>query len=243
MRMYFIPRRPLLTVSMLAVLAALVVAARFLTTDRQLAAWVAAGSSGLSPVISCGQNANAVSLLVSVEDENTADEVAAMLAVLADNGARATFFISGGFAADNPDTLLSIKAGGHMLGVLGRADGADYAAALSEMNETAAAIADAVGAAPLVYLPAGGVAGEAARRAAMDSGLMFVLGSVDSGDWQAEAAENIIAKVLAQIEPGSFITLGPGDKTCAALKVLLPEFAAKGLACCTVDKTVTADGE
>lgn len=244
MRMFFLPRRPLIGLSMLAVLLALVGAVQWLGGNEQVTAWVAAGlGEDESPVLTAGQAADAVTLLIAVEEENTADEVAALLELLADNQARAAFFISRTFAENNPDSLLAIKAGGHQLGVLGAADGADYSAALAEMAAVTSLLEETAGETPLVYMPAGGLAAGEARRAAKQCGLMFVLGGVDSGDWQAENAEQIIAQVLNEAEAGSFISISPGEKSLAALNVLLPELAAKGLACRTVAENLAGGAE
>lgn len=243
MRMYFLPRRPLVGLSMLAVLVALVGAVQWLGANEQVSRWVAAGLDAGSPVISAGTAEDAVSLLVAVEEETTADEVAALLALLADEQARATFFISRTFAENNAESLLSIKAGGHQLGVLGGTDGADYAATMADIATVSGLLQQAVGDAPLVYLPANGLAGDEARRAAGECGLMFVLGGVDSGDWQAENAEQIIANVLQAAGPGSFITISPGEKTLTALRVLLPELSGKGLFSRTVDEALSGGTE
>lgn len=237
MRMIFLPRRRLAAISMLAVLVSLVGALRVLGSSEQVAAWVSAGLNGEAPIITGGQAADGISLLVAVEGESTPNEVGAMLSVLAENNARGTFFISGEFAAANTDTLLSVKAAGHELGVLGKAGG-EQAAAQAEMAEVAEAIEQATGDVPLLYMPSGGLAEGGARNAAKECSLMFVLGSVDSGDWQSESAEQIIAQVLERAEAGSFITISPCERSCVALSVLLPELAAKGLHCRTVSENL-----
>ena len=242
MRMFFLPRRTLVGASMLTVVLALVAAVQMLGTNGQVTAWVSAGLGPEAPVLTAGRAADAVTLLIEVEDETAAD-VSALLGLLADNNARAAFFISRAFAENNRDTVLAIMAGGHQLGVLGTAPGADYGASLADMAQTVALLEEISGETALIYLPANGLAEAEARRAAQSCGLMFVLGGVDSGDWQAETAEQIIAQVLQQTEAGSFISISPGEKSLAALNVILPELAAKGLFCRTVEENLAESGE
>lgn len=242
MRTIFLSRRWLVRLSMLAVLVILGGTVQFLGQNEQVASWVAAGLAG-APVFSSGEAANnAVSWLVEVEPDADGETLREMLTVLADNNARASFFISRDFAEGQPDLLLSIQAGGHQLGVLGgMTDGGDLdlATAQAEIADCTAALEEATGETPLLYLPEGGLVSDDVKRAAADAGLIVVLGGVDSGDWAAENAEEVIATVLQQAEAGSFITICPRDVTVAALNVILPEFAAKGLASRTVAENLT----
>ncbi len=242
MRTVFLSRRWLVRLSMLAVLVILGGTVQFLGQNEQVTSWVSAGLAG-APVFSSGEAANnAVSWLVEVEPDADGDVLRQMLTVLADNNAKASFFISRDFAQDQPELLLSIQAGGHQLGVLGgmtEGGESDLAAAQAEIADCTAALEEATGETPLLYLPEGGLVSDDVKRAAADAGLIVVLGGVDSGDWAAENAEEIIAIVLQQAEAGSFITICPRDVTVAALNVILPEFAAKGLASRTVAENLT----
>lgn len=243
MRTIFLSRRWLVRLTMLAVLVILGGTVQFLGQNEQVASWVSAGLAG-APVFSSGEAANnAVSWLVEVEPDVDCGVLREMLSVLAENNAKASFFISRDFAVNQPDLLLSIQTGGHQLGVLGgMTDGGapqDLAAAKAEIADCVAALEEATGETPLLYLPEGGLVSEDVKRAAADAGLIVVLGSVDSGDWAAENAEEIIATVLQQAEAGSFVTICPRDVTVAALNVILPEFAAKGLSSRTVAENLT----
>lgn len=242
MRTVFLSRRWLVRLSMLAVLVILGGTVQFLGQNEQVASWVAAGLTG-APVFSSGEAANnAVSWLVEVEPDADGEVLRQMLTVLADNNAKASFFISRDFAQNQPELLLSIQAGGHQLGVLGgMTEGGeiDLAAAQAEIADCTAALEEATGETPLLYLPEGGLVSDDVKRAAADAGLIVVLGGVDSGDWAAENAEEIIATVLQQAEAGSFITICPRDVTVAALNVILPEFTAKGLSSRTVAENLT----
>lgn len=238
MRTFFLPRRWLVRLSALAVVLMILATAQLLGQNEQVNEWVSAGLDGGAPVFSAGEAENgAVSWLVQVTEEADEQILRQMLSVLAENHARVTFFIGREFAAKESELLLALQAGGHQLGVLGAsADGVDVK---DGMAEAAALLAEATGEVPLLFLPENGVAADDVRKAAAELGLIFVLGGVDSGDWQAEKAEEIIAEVLQQAEAGSFVTISPSETSVAALKVLLPELAAKGLSCCTVAENLT----
>ena len=237
MRTFFLPRRWLVRLSVALVVLMFGAVVQILGQNEQVSEWVSAGLDG-APVFSAGEAVNeAVSWLVQVPAESDGEILRQMLSVLAENHAKVTFFIGREFAAEESELLLALQAGGHQLGVLGAAgDGVD---AKADMAETAALLAEATGEVPLLFLPEDGVAADDARKAAADLGLLFVLGGVDSGDWQAKTAEEIIAAVLQQAGAGSFVTISPTEISVAALKVLLPELAAKGLSCCTVAENLT----
>ena len=237
MRTFFLPRRWLVRLSVALVVLMFGTVAQILGQNEQVSEWVSAGLAG-APVFSAGDAANeAVSWLVQVPAESDGEILRQMLSVLAENHAKVTFFIGREFAAEESEILLALQAGGHQLGVLGAAgDGGDIKA---DMAETAALLAELTGEVSLLFLPENGVVADDARKAAADLGLLFVLGGVDSGDWQAQTAEEIIAAVLQQAEAGSFVTISPTEISVAALKVLLPELATKGLSCCTVAENLT----
>lgn len=248
MRIFFISRRALVNVSLLAVLIGLVGALKILGGNAGVVQWVSAGLGATSPpLFMSGQPENrAVSLLVQLDSAADPAEVGQFLQILADNSARATFFVSGELAAEQPQLLQSVLAGGHQIGSFGYDDTSPADLTLAEnraaLERASAQIAAACGERPLVYLPPYGVTEPDIRRAAAEAGLVFVLGGVDSGDWQAEQPEEIIAAVLGQAQPGSFITLSVNENTLAGLNTLLKELAALDLRFFTVSENLDKQG-
>lgn len=244
MRILFISRRMLVSLSLFGVVACLVGVMKLLGGSPTVTAWVSAGLGvGQAPLFLAGNPQNqAVSLLVQLGEECDEQQLGQMLHILADNSAKATFFVPGRLVEQQPELLKSILAGGHQLGCCGWDDTSPAALSLAEnraaLERACALIEQAGGERPTVYLPPFGVTETDIRQAAAEAGLVFVLGGVDSGDWQAAAPEEIIAAVLARAEAGSFISLHLGENTLTALDTLLRELAAQDLAFCTVSENL-----
>lgn len=259
--MLFISRRVLTNLALLGMIVCLVGAMKLAGDDPRVAGLVSAvlgenvvdssegGGDGAAPICMSGDPANnAVSLLVQLDASADKRLVGQMLQILAQNSAKASFFVSGQLAEAQPELLQSILAGGHELGSLGYDDTSP--ASLNRWENQAAlerangAIAKASGVKVRLYLPLYGVTALELRQAAADCGLTFVLGSVDSGDWQSEAApEDIIAAVLSGAEPGSFISIGCGENLLAALDTILKEIEAQGLEIITVSENLPAESQ
>lgn len=244
MRIIYISRRLLSSMSLLAVTLSLVITMKILGDNRQVAQWVNAGlNNTLPPVVYAGdERNNAVSLLFVADSSVDAECLRRHLEVLAANSARATFFISDTLAEEQADLVLAISAGGHQLGNYGL-DGVDPNNLDQEQNraalqETNRQIAEACGEQPLVYLAAYGAAGDEVRRAAADAGLMFVIGSIDAGSWSSSSPEDMLAAVLAEVRPGSFIVLSPDERTLQGLDTMLRELHGLGLGFYTVSDNI-----
>lgn len=240
----FFSRRLLVNLSLLAVLVGLVGAMKLLSGNEAVAQWVSAGlNNNEPPLFMAGNPQNqAVSLLVQLDATAEPAAVGQLLQILADNSAKATFFVSGQLAEAQPQLLQSILAGGHQLGNFGYDDTSPANLTLAEnraaLERASAQIAAACGERPLLYLPPYGVTETDIRKAAAEAGLVFVLGGVDSGDWQGAAPEEIIAAVLPQAQAGSFITISVNENTLAALNTLLQEIAALDLHFYTVSENL-----
>ena len=228
MRILFVSRRMLVNLSLLGVVVCLVGVLKLLGGSPTVTAWVSAGlEAGQAPLFLAGHPQN---------------QLGQMLHILADNSAKATFFVPGQLAEKQPELLKSILAGGHQLGCCGYDDTSPAQLSLAEnraaLERACALIEQAGGERPSVYLPPCGVTEADIRRAVAEAGLVFVLGGVDSGDWQAAEPEEIIAAVLAKAEAGSFISLHLGENTLTALDTLLQELAAQDLGFCTVSENL-----
>ncbi len=252
--MLFISRRFLTNLALLGMIVCLVGAMKLAGDDPHVAELVSAvlgdnmadsaEDEAAAPICMSGDPANnAVSLLVQLDSSADKQAVGQLLQILAQNNAKASFFVSGQLAEAQPELLQSILAGGHELGSLGYDDTSpaslnrwENQAALERANQ---AIAKASGVKVRLYLPLYGVTALELRQAAADCGLTFVLGGVDSGDWQPEAApEDVIAAVLSGAESGSFISIGCGESLLAALDTILKEITAQGLAIITVTENL-----
>ena len=131
-------------------------------------------------------------------------ELVALLQLLADKGAKGTFFFTGHEAASNVHAIDHIMDAGHEVGVLGASGAPSTAFAVMDMEEAYSTILTATGKAPAWYRPADGIRDVALLRAANGMGMAGALWSVYPADW-ASTPSAVLAGVKDQIRFGGEI--------------------------------------
>lgn len=133
-----------------------------------------------------------------------------LLGILADNNAKATFFLIGNKVAANPAGAKRIADAGMEIGShtwehpnMTTIPPADIAGQLSRAADV---ITVATGRAPTLYRPAGGLSNPAVRRAAAQLGQAEILWDVIPYDWINDSNTAATRQVLmTQIKPGSVV--------------------------------------
>ncbi|MBI2941499.1 MAG: polysaccharide deacetylase family protein [Chloroflexi bacterium] len=176
-----------------------------------------------------------------------------ILAILADAGVRATFFVGGKWAERFPESVRRMVAGGHLIGNHGHS----LRLRVGDYDEAEAVIGHLTGV-PSRYFRAHG----------FDYGAYFQSGvsrlpesrvidaDVNPADWTVTAAEEIVRRVLEHpdLGPGSIINLHDGSEsddasvrlsrplpTIAALPRIVARLHARGLRCARVDELELAE--
>lgn len=168
----------------------------------------------------------------------------AILDVLAEHGATATFFAIGEAAEAHPAIVRRTVAEGHLLGnhtwdhaAFDEQSSAQIAAQLERTSSLLQSLAGReirfVRAPYLGMLAPDDAAGWSAIAPALAADYAYVHGSVDAGDWRDVDADTIVAQVLAQVDAGGRVVVmhdGGGDRsaTVAALRTLIPELRRRG---------------
>jgi peptidoglycan/xylan/chitin deacetylase (PgdA/CDA1 family) len=204
--------------------------------------------------VSCGSpGGRTIALTFDDGPSRTTPEV---LDALAAYGVRATFFVIGSWVEQLPDIVRDTAVRGHELGnhTWTHVD-ADRTRELATLRDEVARTNEVVervtGRRPsLLRPPYGSDPGRFARVAA-ECGLdATVLWSVQSFDWQDPQPEEIVAQVLAEVEPGAVVLLHDGQRetndasprssTLAALPPLLERLRAEGYEFATVSELLVA---
>ena len=153
------------------------------------------------------------------------DEV---LRVLGEHGAKAAFFMTGGFISEHPEAVQKLAAAGHDLGTHG-----DHPKQMSQLSEAACReeitgvhtkIKNLTGTDIHLFRPPYGDYNNTVLEAAKACGYTSVQWSVDSLDWKDYGAEDIVDRVChhKNLENGAIILLHTGTKyTAEALPKLL----------------------
>jgi peptidoglycan/xylan/chitin deacetylase (PgdA/CDA1 family) len=166
----------------------------------------------------------------------------ALLDVLAEQRAPATFFLLGDAAELHPEVVHRIAREGHELGnhtychrylPLARSRSVER-----ELAQTDRAIARAAGQVPRVARPPWGGRAPWTVRAFARLAKRLVLWDVNSYDWKGKPAAEVVARVLARTRPGSIILMHEardgGEVTIEAVRQLIPALRARGFELVTV---------
>jgi peptidoglycan/xylan/chitin deacetylase (PgdA/CDA1 family) len=162
-------------------------------------------------------------------DDGPSGRTPAILRELAHHHAHATFFVVGRSTRGMEPVLRHMAATGNELAdhtyshanlVALRAPGRTR-----QLEWTSALVREATGIRPRFFRPPYGATGPAVNRLGRELGLVPVLWSVDSRDWQLPGTKAIVRRVLANVKPGSIVLMhdGGGDRreTLRALPAIL----------------------
>jgi peptidoglycan-N-acetylglucosamine deacetylase len=159
------------------------------------------------------------SLSLTFDDGPDPEGTPRLLDVLADAGARATFFPIAGRAERHPELIMRMQAEGHEVGlhcdehVRHSTRGADW---LRRDTGRALAALGRVGVRPRLWrTPWGDVAPWSAQVAA-EHGLRLVGWTADTHDWRGDRAKNMYASLRGRLDNGAVILahdgIGPGAR-------------------------------
>jgi peptidoglycan/xylan/chitin deacetylase (PgdA/CDA1 family) len=169
-------------------------------------------------------------------DDGPSEWTPAILDLLAEHRARATFFVLGESAEARPELLERIRAQGHELGnhtwshppLTGEPDDR----VRQELSRTSALIETATGVAPALWRAPYLELDERTERVARGLGLTHARGDVNPPDWDGRFPHALIATfVLKQLRPDALVVLHDGipsnengdrTRTVRALAAILP---------------------
>jgi peptidoglycan/xylan/chitin deacetylase (PgdA/CDA1 family) len=169
----------------------------------------------------------------------------ALLDVLAEQQAPATFFLLGDAVEMHPDVVTRMAAEGHELGnhtyyhrylPLARSSSVER-----ELAATDRAIERATGQVPRVARPPWGGRSPWTVRAFARLAKRLVLWDVNSFDWKGKPASEVVERVLERARNGSIILMHEaregGEATIEAVRLLIPALRARGFELVTVSGT------
>jgi peptidoglycan/xylan/chitin deacetylase (PgdA/CDA1 family) len=177
-------------------------------------------------------------------DDGPSGRTAAILRVLANHGVHATFFVVGRSTHGLEPLLRRIAATGNELAdhTYSHADllALGEPARKRQLQWTRGLVARATGVQPRFFRPPYGATGPAVNRLGRTLGLIPVLWSVDSRDWQLPGTKAIVRRVLANVGPGAIVLMhdGGGDRqeTLRALPAILRALQRRHLEVVTLSR-------
>lgn len=175
-----------------------------------------------------------------------------LLKVLADNNAKATFFVCGKNIDKHPESIKSESAQGHAIGIhtyshsktkvaFGRLE--------DEIKETSNLIEKYTGMRTKLYRSPWGVTMPWLRKKLIAQGYKIFRWDIDAYDWWQPPASYIAKSIIKHAFPGAIILLHDGNqifggnrsKTVEASKILIPELKKQGYEFMTLDHYPSKD--
>jgi peptidoglycan/xylan/chitin deacetylase (PgdA/CDA1 family) len=205
-------------------------------------------------IVCCRENLERHVVALSFDD-GPALWTPAILDLLAEYGARATFFVVGRYVDERPDLVARAAREGHELGnhTYDHVDPGherDDDTLRDQIRWTSAAIERAAGAPPRLMRPPYGKDVCRVARLAREAGMAHtVLWSAQGWDWEELPAAQITASILRGRSPGGILLLHDGappndtrsrDATVVALGAILVGLRADGYDVVTVSELLAA---
>jgi peptidoglycan/xylan/chitin deacetylase (PgdA/CDA1 family) len=155
-----------------------------------------------------------------------------ILDVLHEKNVKATFFVLGENAKQNPDLLFQIGKAGHEIGNHGYSHSYNSKLFVQELVKTDQVIFDLLQQHTYFYRPPGGFVSKDVLQGAKAKGYLVTLWSVDSKDWRNPGENQIVQNVVGSNFPGAIILLHDGGEkrvqTAEALKIIIDRLRKDG---------------
>lgn len=170
-----------------------------------------------------------------------AADIPVLLKILDEHGAKATFFVLGQWAEDNPAEMVLIAEAGHEIGSHSNthADMTTISKAemLDELDRSAERIERACGVTPKLFRAPSGAYNDSVIKTVSEHGFETIQWDVDSRDWKKPVPEEMAKSVLKNAGCGSIILFHSGtEATPAALPEILKGLSEEGYSFVTVSE-------
>lgn len=179
---------------------------------------------------------NGVSLMFNVY-QNTRN-VEAIMDILDEYSAKATFFLGGCWADDNIDCVRQIAERGHEVASHGyfHKDHSKmtYEQNLAEIRPSVKLVNAILGKEITLFAPPSGAFNDSTVTAAASLGLKTIMWSRDTIDWRDGDVALITSRATKNLQTGEFVLMHPMDVTVKALPQILGYIRENGLTAVTV---------
>ncbi|MCL1880992.1 MAG: polysaccharide deacetylase family protein [Oscillospiraceae bacterium] len=183
------------------------------------------------PIYHVGRDDNKISLTFnSAWGNSNIDEI---LAILAEENIRATFFVTGEFVDKYPEDILKKYQAGHEIQSHSdkhpHVEGANINDLIHDTREASRKITEITGTAPTLYRAPYGEYDDNSIMTIKGMGYKYIQWSVDSVDWQGPSPETIVRRVLSGTQSGSIILFHTDlENTTEALPEVISGLKDKG---------------
>ena len=169
------------------------------------------------------------------------EELPEMLAILKQQGVKATFFFDGDWVKKFPDFVRQISKDGHEVANHGLYHGHPAQMGRDELRrlivENYMLLKDVIGKEPAkLFAPPYGEFNEQIVSVAGNLGYRTIMWTIDTIDWKRPAPEVIFRRVVDKIKPGAIILMHPTVPTVVALEGIIKTLKSQGYSLVTVSQ-------
>lgn len=186
-------------------------------------------------------DSNYVSVMINVYWGT--EYIPAMLDVLDEYNAKATFFVGGSWADDHTETLREIARRGHELGNHGYfhkdQDKLNYEKNAEEIRMCGELVERLANVKMNLFAPPSGAYSENTVDAAEELGYKVILWSKDTVDWRDRDQTLIYRRATEDIAGGDLVLMHPTAETASALPSILSYYRAQGLQVVPVSENIS----
>lgn len=168
-----------------------------------------------------------------------------ILKALKERDIKATFFIGGMWANDNPEVLKQIVSDGHEIGSHGYSHKMHSKLSLDEnvkeMEKAANAIEPITGTTISLFMPPSGDFGQATLQAAKQLNYKTIMWSCDTIDWRDQQDDVLLGRVQKKMAPGGIILTHPTAATARIYGQMLDYLTGQGYRLCPVGELIATE--
>lgn len=235
MKLVFLPRRGLLPgLAFLALLGGLIAYCQMQFNPTEPA------SLSNQPIYQGNSGQKAVAITINVDWGE--EYIPAMLNELKNGGAKATFFVTGYWAQNNPEVLKSIFVEGHSIQNHGYKH--LHFATLSpgqsaaEIKKAEEVIYNITGHRTCFFASPYGEQNRQIMQAVQSIDYDLIMWTVDTIDWQKPGPDVIVKRVMNRVQNDAIILMHPTEPTVKALPTLLERLKEEGYQMLTLEQLV-----
>jgi len=169
-----------------------------------------------------------------------------LLAVLAENDVKTTFFLGGFWLEKYPRYVRKIALAGHEIG--NHTYSHPHLNSLSrdeirnELTRNHAIIQSLSGQSPFLLRPPFGEYSDKVIKVARELGYLVIQWSIDSLDWKNVSSDTIVERVMSRITPGDIVLFhNNGANTLPAVRKLIPLLKKRGFRIVPISELVYRD--
>lgn len=178
-------------------------------------------------------------IFLTFDDGPSPEYTLRLLALLREYKIKATFFVVGEFAKENPQIIRAELEEGHEVCLHANRHISSWLMTKKTFEkdmDDALETLKAIGVRPKLYRPPWGMTRSFSRAEAFRRGMKLIKWDVMADDWRATTTPKIIArKIMTRTTAGSIICLHDGrgrnhapERTIDALKIAIPQLLEKG---------------